>query len=227
MSFDTFRANPKSYLKTHEMHVANNPATLVAMTAGAQVANAAHGHSVLWTQNAGNFLTMSHAQQGTNVFGNLGRKIGLLNKRLIQYATSASAGDIGFRYLPFMANQCTYMTLDANASLIVTGPLSGCSIAAGRTGPGGAAYLFHANANGPPPGGVAVKQAMIDNAAALVGVPQAHLVRCDYGPGNQYNGMGFVFGRLRPGGIWKFYIHSANPAPGGAHVVDTTKFGQI
>lgn len=225
MSFNTFLANPKAYLQTHAMQVGNTQATTAAMTAGPAAPNAAHGSSVLWTQGGANFLTMNHTRPPTNFLGNIGRKLRLIGKRNIQYSTAASAGDLGYRYLPFGPNQVTYMAMDPAATFVLTGPLSGCSIAAGRTVPGGVVYLFHANANGPPPGGVPVKQAMINNAAGIVGVPLAGLHRCDFGA--QYNGLGFVFGRLRAHGVWKFYVHSLTAAPNGGVNAVTTKFGQL
>jgi hypothetical protein len=35
---------------------------------------------------------------------------------------------------------------------------------------------------------------------------------CEYGPGHTYNGLGFVWGRERGGGNWKFYVHAIQPA---------------
>jgi hypothetical protein len=91
--------------------------------------------------------------------------------------------------------------------------LSGCTVSVVRHA--GVVWFFHANFAGG--GGLAnvnhgPKQAMIRNAGAIVGIPPvANYFFCEYGPGHTYDGQGFVWGRQRGGGLWKFYAHSFQP----------------
>ena len=46
---------------------------------------------------------------------------------------------------------------------------------------------------------------MIDEVGNTLGLQAIHLAE----NGTNYNGQGFVFGRLRPNGTWKFYAYGS------------------
>jgi hypothetical protein len=145
-----------------------------------------------------------------------------------------------YRFLPYREGNngaaCTYTELDANAQLVLTGPLSGCFIYVAKLG--ARTILFHCNANGivNPGLNAQAKIAKIDavinqhfNGAATV----ARLVWDANGPGlpggvnyTDYNGyLSFVVGCKPRAGIslkmrswtgstgaddWTFYVFGYN-----------------
>ena len=53
---------------------------------------------------------------------------------------------------------------------------------------------------------------------------------CQYkiGGAGDYDGLAFVWGRRRAGGVWKFYVHEISAGVGGgANTVNNTKWAQI
>ncbi|MHC4416809.1 MAG: hypothetical protein ACYS0G_16185 [Planctomycetota bacterium] len=51
-----------------------------------------------------------------------------------------------YRFLPFRPDHCTFLKLDGDAQVFLTGPFSGCNFYAGQ-GPGGEPICFHVNFN--------------------------------------------------------------------------------
>jgi hypothetical protein len=48
----------------------------------------------------------------------------------------------------------------------------------------------------------------------------------EYGPGRTYNGLGFVWGRERGGGNWKFYVHAIPPAASFGSTTEDRKWAE-
>lgn len=113
-----------------------------------------------------------------------------------------------------------FSVLNGTADFALTGPLTGCTVAVVRHA--GSVWFFHANVaggGGMGPGNRATKRSMIRNAGTLVGIRQvANYFFCEYGLQHQYEGLGFVWGRLRAGGNWKFYVHEIRPPNPGAFI---------
>jgi len=232
MSFTAFMANPKAYLRTHRVFVHSTPAGENSVTAGAAVVNAAGGNSMQFTLHAGNHSRMDiGANQGTagfNIIARAARRVGIGSWARRDYTLVANPGDLGFRYLPYRPNHVTYMSLDAAATFCLTGPLTGCTIAAARDA-AGTVWFLHANRNNI--GGVVAarlpKRTMILNVTAGLGILPANVTLCEYGAGFQYDGMGFVFGKLRGNGDWRFRVHSSSPVAGGGQTTATTLLGDV
>jgi hypothetical protein len=219
MSIASLVANPKSYLRVHEVQLNGAGDNLVptGMTRHAAVPNPAHGNSIQFTHVSNVTMNQGHAHGAKNVFARPLQRVGVAARRQVTYAPALGGSDAGFRILPWDGTNITFMQLDGGATFVVTGPLTGCTVGAVRHG--GAVWLFHANVAGG--GGVihhATKRQMIQHAAAGVGVPgTAAFHYCEYGAGNDYDGLGFVWGRPRSTGDWKFYVHYIAPAALGGH----------
>ncbi|MGO9338978.1 MAG: hypothetical protein ACLPY1_15905 [Terracidiphilus sp.] len=240
MSFQAFMHDPKGYCGIHEMQLNGSGANLVpaAITRAAPVANAAHGTSIQYT-HIGN-VTMNLAVQAgdktswaaPSVAG-MGRialsTVRLMNKRSVTYVPAVGGAFPNLRILPWSGTDVTFMQLNGGADFAVTGPLTGCTVSVVRHA--GALWFFHANFAGG--GGMAAvnhatKRQMIQNAGALVGIPVgANYVYCEYGPGHTYNGLGFVWGRERGGGVWKFYVHAIQPAAVFGNATEDRKWAEL
>jgi hypothetical protein len=210
MSIQHFLVAPKSYLKVHTMFLNNSDTAAGTMLPNAAVALPQGGHSV--TFNRGGNITIVQGAQNVgpgNKLMKLGRRMGVVDA-LRRDVTITAGANAGLRYLPFRVNHVTVMSLDVNATFWLTGPLTGCTVAAGRDN-NGVVWVFHSNWNNAN-GGAArtAQQNMITDAAA--GMAGINLRYCVYT--QHYDGMGFVFGRPR-GHAWKFYAHwspvGANP----------------
>jgi WD40 repeat protein len=111
-----------------------------------------------------------------------------------------------YRYLPFLPNFCTYLKLDAQASLVITGPISGCHIFVG--GPADTPILMHCNWNKNPNPTVNSPQKLAMATTVLNHFyPNSAVTNTlTY---NKYQGnLSFVIG-CRPGsaGPWRFYVY--------------------
>ncbi len=211
MGFASFMNDPKSYLGHHRAEIRNAPPSALASQAGGAVALLNGKHSVLYTQAPAVFISMIHtvgsgqAIHSSNMVA-LGAKLGM-GRIQRSFQPIPSGADIGLRYLPFQENHCTYMRLDGAATFFITGPLSGCTIAAARHA--GAVTLFHSNDN-VGTGVVArlTQRASIVEVCNTLAIPVGNLRYCEYQ--TAYDGLGFVFGRRRNAGVWKFYAHATN-----------------
>ncbi|WP_043343010.1 hypothetical protein [Belnapia moabensis] len=190
-----------------------------AMTRHAAVANPANGNSVQFTHNSNVTMNLT-TSLGPKNFGAMALgQVGVMNKRTVTYVPAPGGTLPGIRILPWSATDVTFMALNGTADFALTGPLTGCTVAA--VAHGGSIWFFHANVSGG--GGVgpanrATKRQMIRQAGNLVGIPgTADYVFCQYGPDHDYNGQAFVWGRRRAGGNWKFYVHEVQPESGLFH----------
>jgi hypothetical protein len=228
MTFQAFLHDPKSYLSTHEMYIANSPAALACMTS--DVAHALPGGLTRqrWHQRpAGPFPTFSsilHANPksaGDKVVDTL-RHLPFAPRKTIQYSLGNTHADLGLRYLPFNENHVTYMYIHGGAQFVMTGPLTGCTIAA-VADPRGGLWFIHSNQNAGA-GMAAARLAQMTGINDLVhghmGLNMANVVTCQYGI--DYDGFGFVFG-LVSNASWKFYSH-ATTATGNT---STRIFGEL
>ncbi len=156
-------------------------------------------------------------------------KVRLANKRQMTYVPAVGGAFANLRILPWSGTDVTFMQLNGGANFAVTGPLTGCTVAVVRHA--GNLWFFHANFAGG--GGLAAvnhatKRQMIQNADTIVGIPMGANYRyCEYGPGHTYNGLGFVWGRARAGGNWKFYVHSIKPAAILGNATDDEKWADL
>ncbi len=240
MSFQAFMNDPKGYCMIHEMQLNGSGANLVpaAMTRAAPVANAAHGTSIQFTHNANVEMTMNvqagaKTSHANTTVGGVTRialsKVRLANKRQVTYVPAVGGAFPNLRILPWSGTDVTFMQLNGGANFAVTGPLTGCTVSVVRHA--GGLWFFHANFAGG--GGMAAinhatKRQMIQNAGAIVGIPlAANYFYCEYGPGHTYNGLGFVWGRARAGGVWKFYVHSIEPAAILGNATDDSKWAEL
>jgi hypothetical protein len=240
MSFQTFMNDPKAYCAIHEMQLNGAGANLVpaSVTRAAAVANAAHGTSIQYTHVAAVIMAQS-AQAGAKTtsavptFAGVKKialsKVRLADKRSVTYVPAVGAGMPNLRILPWSGTDVTFMQLNGGADFAVTGPLTGCTVSVVRHA--GALWFFHANFAGG--GGLAAvnhatKRQMIQNAGAIVGIPAAaNYFYCEYGPGHTYNGLGFVWGRERGGGNWKFYVHAISPAATFGNATEDRKWADL
>jgi hypothetical protein len=226
MSFAAFRGNPKTYLKSHSMSIGGlNAAVNAAMNAAVAVALPlpTHGHREEWTHLGPLSFIQTlpiggrEGRAGSGVLRRIGGALRVGNPYKQNNFIPIGVADAGLRYLPYRADHCTYMEMDGAGEFFMTGPLQGCAVAAGRHPGTNNVWCFHANANGVAGGGnAAAKQQMIFETAAHVGIPVGNLRFCEYASvpsNNHYFGLGFVWGRRRGGGAWKFYVHWI--APGG------------
>ena len=216
MSFDTFMADPKTYLSGHSVLVRSDNSVLQAMTAAAPVdCLSTTLKSQRWSQKPGGpFLTMMHLiAHGAPVRGSFFKAVGVqvgklpfqkLSERTYQVFSNGNI-DKGFRWLQFVENTCTYMQVDAAATLVMTGPLSGCTVAFGLDN-GGTPLMLHANCNRAAGPAARMQQAhmIIDVCQNQAAANAGHLAHAEYG--TDYAGMGFVFAR-RSGTGWKVYAY--------------------
>jgi hypothetical protein len=225
MSFQSFVNDPKAYLKVHEMQLQGAGANLVpaGVTRAAPVANAAQGNSIQFTHAANVTMTQSQGVGPKNVGAMALGRMGLINKRGVTYTPALGGALPNLRILPWQGTDVTFMQLGGGANFALTGPLTGCTVSVVQHA--GGLWFFHANVaggGGMGPANRATKRAMIRNAGAIVGIPAtANYFFCEYGPQHQYEGLGFVWGRLRPNGNWKFYVHQIQPAHGFLNVRTT------
>ncbi len=239
MSFQAFLNDPKSYLNVHRMMISQGMgANLVpgALTKAAAVANTAHGTSIQYTHTANLEMILDPHQMplGSKSFGAMALgKVGLMDKRLVTYRPNVGGNWPNLRFLPYSATDVTFMQLGGGADFALTGPLQGCTLSV--VSHIGAIWFFHANvsgAGGVTPANRATKRQMIRNAGTIAGIPPtANYFFCEYGPGFQYDGWGFVWGRIRAGGNWKFYVHCIQPPAQGAllnvHTIDDVKWADL
>lgn len=225
MAFNHFKNDPKGYSRCHKMFLNNSDTGAGSTTHAAPVAVAGGNHRQLFTWN-GTHITLSRdltTQPAPNKKQKIGMALGLSSPRRDYSVAALGAGPghaNGFRYLPFRANHVTYMQMDAAADFCITGPLTGCTVAAGKDA-AGTVWFFHANENNAHGAAARLSQNnMILAAAAAAGVPAGNLVTCVMTV--NYNGMAFVFGRQKPGNVWKFYVVDRDFGGG-----TTNKFGQI
>jgi hypothetical protein len=135
----------------------------------------------------------------------------------IRLAVGEGGPDTGVRFLRWQENKLTGTVLDANATLVFTGPLQGCDIYV-ATVPGGLGtgpaqtILMHVNANDAPTeaenGPIKTEKANAFAAAMGGSAITHHLARADYAPasGDAYNG--FVYGKKRDDGSWDFFVYT-------------------
>ncbi|HEY6527399.1 MAG TPA: hypothetical protein VIZ65_01805 [Cellvibrionaceae bacterium] len=231
MSFQSFINNPKAYVKVHEMQLQGAGANLVpaSVTRAAPVVNPAHGNSIQFTHIANVQMALSQSVGAKNFAAMALGRAGVMNKRGITYVPAVGGAFPNLRILPWSGTDVTFMQLDGGADFALTGPLTGCTVSVVRHA--GNLWFFHANVaggGGMGPANRATKRSMIRHAGSLVGVPQtANYFFCEYGPQHQYEGLGFVWGRLRAGGVWKFYVHEIQPPnPGALLNTNTTSDGK-
>jgi hypothetical protein len=228
MSFAAFMKHPRAYVKTHRVFVSNSDLAEGSVTPQATVGILGGGGSMEFVVNAAHPISMKigphSTQKAKNIFERAARRMGVGSWARRDYAVCTSAGDVGFRYLPYRPNHVTFMELDANARFCLTGPLTGCTIGAGRSGNGGL-WFFHSNRN--DLGAVAAaripKRLMLNAVAANQSIKKKDIALCEYGPNLQYDGLGFVFGKRRSNGDWQLYAHYT----GVGSVTVTNHFGTI
>jgi hypothetical protein len=196
------------------------------MTKAAPVANAAHGNSIQFAHVSNVCLTRDLSGGGWEKMDVVKGQVGLSNKRHIFFGTDVGGWFPNFRVLPWSLGDVTFMQLTGAADFAVTGPLSGCTVSVVRHA--GSVWFFHANVaggGGVGPANLLMKLQMIWNAGTIVGIPAAAAYRyCEYGHGLQYKGLGFVWGRRRPNGVWKFYVHEIRPPGNGSALQTNTTY---
>lgn len=221
-SFRHFMADPAGYVGFHTVTVGSNNAVIQAMTAAApENCIGADLRSQLWTPRtvappAVVYLDMVHmigvgdnpAQTNWGRFKSQLAKLPGVAKPGRQFALMPRADDIGFRWLQFVENTCTYMQIDPAAQFIITGPLSGCTIAAGMSMTG-QRWLLHANCNRVQGEGARTNQEAMLTQVCRTRTNIAPAARRDAVYGRDYNGMGFVFGKRLAGGAWAFYAYGS------------------
>jgi len=225
MAFAAFYANPIQYLRTHRMGLnGSGEWTLMnagAVTFGAAVANPASGHSITYTHNSNVTYTQAHGTPPTTPIASGLRRMHLAGRRDMTYVPAAGGGLGGLRILPWREAHVAELQLAGGATLALTGPLTGCTVAVARI-PGAGVWLYHANisaAGGVSAVNIATKRAQI---AHLVGGHGGGggIAYCESGP--DYVGVAFAFARL-VGGNWRLYVHEY----GGANGTRTHYCGQV
>jgi hypothetical protein len=208
MSFEAFMEDPKAYASTHELFIGNSLNAGGSVAAQPLAVNPAGGHSLQF-RRAGPNITMVDMQGRTSsTVGAIARGIGVAPRVRRDFVVAASGVDVGLRFLPYRQGHVTYMSIDAMGTFFITGPLTGCTVAVARLA--GRLWTFHSFA---PVGihGVAARltqRQMVNHlAAGLAGaaVPVVHFAENTL----QYTGQGFVLGRRRPAGNWKFYAYGS------------------
>src|SRR5262245_43470486 len=212
MGFDTFRDEPKSYLQTHTVLIQQHPVVMTPLTATPPAGIPTGGTAQRFTHNTGQFVTMVHSYPlGATAtvaaekkwYNVVGRELGVRPKASRTFTAIPSAVDTGLRFLPYNPGHVTYMPMDAAATFAITGPLTGCTVAAGET-PAGVVYFFHSFTHGLLEGVLArtAQRQMISYVQAQLGIHLCHIAENTV----HYDGQGFAFGRLRHG-AWKFYVY--------------------
>jgi hypothetical protein len=130
-----------------------------------------------------------------------------------------------YRYLPYEQNGLTYITLNAGARLVLSGPINGCHIYVAQAG--GVVTIMHVNWNQIPtdtPLNIAANSAQklaLANALRLALPGQPPMTNTlVYQPAAgvvDYHGyLGFLVARKTAhGGPWEFYVYGigGNPSP--------------
>ncbi len=121
-----------------------------------------------------------------------------------------TGADQGVRYLPWQPDYCTYTRMDDAASIVFTGPLTGCNIYV--AGPRDQPVLFHTNSNTNADNAVQNNNAKRTITLNMLGhnpmglspgtLIGGKLERASYSD----NFLGFVFGE-KTAGEWKFYFN--------------------
>ena len=212
MGFDSFMKNPKAYLGHHQGMLADAAASARAMDKAAPFALSNGKDSVLFTQKNNQFLSMIHTVgHGHEIHSSrltvAKAVLGISGRIYRSFSPIDSNTDLGVRYLPFIANTVTYMRLDGNASFFLTGPLTGCTIAVAKHS--GTLWAFHSNDN--VGSGITARMKQMQSISLIctrLQIPHNRIRSCVYL--TNYDGMGFVFGRLRSKGVWKFYSHATD-----------------
>jgi len=210
MGFAAFMNDPKTYLGHHRAMVQDAPASAQACIPAAGVVMPNGKTRIEFTQSPQNYISMIHTVgHGTPVHSSkkdIAKAIFGLGRIYRSFQPIASPADVGFRYLPFKANHCTYMVLDAYANFWITGPLTGCTVAVARHN--GTLWVFHSNDNvGTGTLARDTQRHSLQYVCGAINVPYASLTRCEYQ--THYHGFGFVFGRRRANS-WKFYSHATD-----------------
>jgi hypothetical protein len=205
MSFESFMEDPKGYLSTHQIFIGNSLNGGGAVAAQPTAPNPAGGLSMEFRRGGANITMVAQAGQTSTTLGAIVRGIGVAPRVRRDFMIAASPADIGLRFLPYRQGHVTYMSLDAMGLFFVTGPLTGCTVAAGRLG--GRLWVFHSFAPVGIHGAAArtAQQNMVNHVAAGLGPGAVHLAENTL----QYGGQGFVFGRRKQGGLWKFYAYGS------------------
>lgn len=215
MSFDTFRQDPKAYLNGHqEVRIAQTNDAYRAVRAGPDHPVPGGGTSrQYYHRGATPFVTGTpfmnvaavNAKTEAMKFHNIiGRRVGVSQKMSRLFNADQSGADVGVRWLPYSPGYVTYMEVDNAATFMLTGELSGCTVAVGAAG--GYIYYFHSFAPNGYHGVPArtIQRAMIDHIANGIG-----LVNMTYAENTiDYNGFAFGFGK-KNGNNWKFYIYGS------------------
>jgi hypothetical protein len=219
LSVQHFMTDPKGYLSFHKVSVANNASINGAMTPG-PVADCVGTELKMqrWTQRpAGGFLTLIHSMRhnentAETVMGRMRSQLARLpGARPLdrQFVLFPSDVDIGFRWLPFVENTVSYADFPgAGVRFVLTGPLSGCTVAVGVSG--GAPVMLHANCNRASGDAARVNQAQMIAVAARSGLGISAGTLADAVYKRDYNGFGFVFGRRVGVAGWKFYAYGTD-----------------
>lgn len=226
MPFADFVRNPKGYIASHQVYLNNSDTAAGAMVAGVPAA-AGGGMTMQFTRN-GNVIELQRnllTQPVPNKKEKVKMFVGTARPRRDYNVVAIGGADNGFRYLPFRQNHCTYMHIDAAATMAMTGPLTGCTVSVGRD-PAGLLYFFHSNDNTQHGAAARANQLnVLHGAAGLCAVNVGALHLCEMT--QEYNGMAFVWGRRRHGGVWKFYVCDHAIGPGGATVSTNTLWATL
>jgi hypothetical protein len=216
MSFQTFCNDPKSYLNGHqEVRIAQTVYAFNAVRAGpdhpvpggGQSRQYHHRGATPFVTGTGfmNVAAVNAKTEGMKFHNIIGRRIGVSQKLSRLFNADPSGGDVGVRWLPYALGFVTYMEVDNAATFILTGELSGCTVAVGAAG--GFIYYFHSFAPNGHNGVAArnIQRAMIDHIASGIG-----LNNMTYADNTiNYDGFAFGFGK-RANNNWKFYIYGSN-----------------
>jgi hypothetical protein len=216
MSFQTFRENPKSYLSGHlEVRIAQTAHAFNAVRAGPDLPVPGGGQSRQYhhkgtapfvTGTAFMNIAAVNAKTEAMKFHNvIGRQVGLSQKLSRLFSADQSGGDVGVRWLPYALGFVTYMEVDNAATFMLTGELSGCTVAVGAVGT--YIYYFHSFAPNGHHGVAArnIQRAMIDHIANGIGLNNMTYAENTI----NYDGFAFGFGK-KTNNNWKFYIYGSN-----------------
>ncbi len=222
MSVQSFIANPESYCKSHVIQFSHQAAATSPAASGMQVLGTMNNWGGVWTAEEygmvpGQFTSFKFSGDTDSITGahvQIGK--GKYAMHAIECITVAA--DQGVRFLPWKPNTVTYMTLDAAATSVYTGPLSGCSIFVG-TSATGQVTMFHANRNNTPDAAGALKASMTTNVITSLPAPIPIQHSAIYQ--RDYSNLGFVFGK-RSGNTWKFYAVDTELLPIGGGACKTT-----
>lgn len=208
MSVLDFIKEPYKYTKSHYVIFSHQSAATSPAAAGMQelARNQRQGWvSVHYAPSPGNFTTFVFAndfvfneKKGHGEHARIGRK-GMHMLECRPHWTEQ-----GIRFLPWVANGASYMSLDASARKFFTGPLSGCSIYIVEDTATQALWALHVNRNDVAgQNNQAIKHAMMaDTCFSDMGIGAR--IRYEALYQREYLDNGFVFGE-KTGNLWKFY----------------------